>query len=136
MCKLTESLRVASSYPTKPSACSVRRMLYVVPRCSPAARATSLAFSGRSEPCKARKTLAAATTAPTGLPGLLCPRSATSRRSRVAPDVSDPGPSVWIGRAIELSVFGPSISLQSGRLTHAVQDDRDSADVTQFKSYV
>src|SRR4051794_23830198 len=111
-------------------------MLYVVPRCSPAARATSLAFSGRSEPCKARKTLAAATTAPTGLPGLPVLRSATSHRSRVAPDVSDPGPSVQTGRVIELSVCGPSISLQSGGLTHAGRNDRDSAEMMQLKSYV
>src|SRR3954452_21406479 len=45
-------------------------MLYAVPRCSPAARATSLALSGRSAVCNVRRTLAAAMTAPTGLPDL------------------------------------------------------------------
>src|ERR1700716_4391528 len=43
-------------------------MLYAVPRCSPAARATSLAFSGRSDRCSVRRTFAAATIAPTGFP--------------------------------------------------------------------
>src|SRR3982075_2235078 len=43
-------------------------MLYAVPRCSPAARATSLAFSGRSDRCSVRRNFAAATIAPTGFP--------------------------------------------------------------------
>src|SRR5258707_14646544 len=52
-------------------------MLYAVPRCSPAARATSLAFSGRSDACSTRRTFAAATTAPTGFPrGPICAISA------------------------------------------------------------
>ena len=46
-------------------------MLYAVPRCSPAARATSLAFSGRVAACNTRSTSAAAMTAPTGFPKAL-----------------------------------------------------------------
>src|SRR6266851_1159755 len=60
-------------------------MLYAVPRWRPAARATSLAFNGRSEPCKARSTFAAATTAPTGFPGEARPKSlAVPRRWPIA----------------------------------------------------
>src|SRR3954451_11406355 len=76
-------------------------MLYVVPRCSPAARATSLAFNGRSEPCNVRKTLAAATTAPTGLPGLPRSTSPETSRLRMAPVGSAPRPFAWRGLAIQ-----------------------------------
>src|SRR3954452_2088324 len=55
-------------------------MLYAVPRCNPVARATSLAFNGRSEACSVRSTLAAAT-APTGLPGLAPFSAAVMRRA-------------------------------------------------------
>src|SRR6516164_9481839 len=62
-------------------------MLYAVPRCRPAARATSLAFSERSDACSTRRTLAAAVTAPTGFPsGTICAISAdlvgAARRDR------------------------------------------------------
>src|SRR5262252_8154922 len=97
-------------------------MLYAVPRWRPAARATSLAFNGRSEACNVRSTLAAATTAPTGLPGLPRLGSPAPARRGVALVRSVSRPFAWRARAVEPASGGPSI-LSPYQTRCPVQDD-------------
>src|SRR5215471_5973642 len=97
-------------------------MLYAVPRWRPAARATSLAFNGRSEACNVRSTLAAATTAPTSLPGLPRPGSLAPTRRGFALVRSVARPFAWRVRAVELARGDPSI-LSPYQTRCPVQDD-------------